>query len=156
MSSNSGAAMDEALDATDADGEAIVEAMTAQAMTAQADTLLIQFFVLDILKDRAPRVYDAVYALDLLEHIEPEREADFLFNVRLTAPVAIFGAPSLESQQYASDISKAGHVNCKSGADMRDTLGRVWPNVFMFGMNDETLHTGHFGMCHYLLALCVA
>jgi hypothetical protein len=141
----------QALDATDADPVAIFE-----ARNAQMDTLPIRFTVLDILKDVPPRGYDAVYALDLLEHIAPEREAEFLLNVRLTAPIAIFGLPSLESQRYASDISRAGHVNCKSGEDLRATLERVWPNVFMFGMNDEVLHTGHFGMCHYLLALCVA
>jgi hypothetical protein len=27
-------------------------------------------------------------------------------------------------------------------------------NVFMFGMNDETLHTGYGPMCHYRLAVC--
>jgi hypothetical protein len=27
-------------------------------------------------------------------------------------------------------------------------------NVFLFGMNDEVLHTGYYDMCHYLWALC--
>lgn len=99
--------------------------------------------------------FDAVYSLDVLEHIHPVDEQQFLENVRSAAPVAIFGTPSIESQEFASELSKRGHVNCKTEAELRDTLRRHWGNVFLFGMNDETLHTGFGPMCHYRLALCV-
>ncbi len=101
--------------------------------------------------------FDAVYALDVLEHMKPGTEEDhFLNHLRMAAPVAVIGAPSLESQQYASELSRAGHVNCKTGADLKATLLRWWRQVFLFGMNDETLHTGFPPMAHYLMALCVA
>jgi 2-polyprenyl-3-methyl-5-hydroxy-6-metoxy-1,4-benzoquinol methylase len=101
--------------------------------------------------------FDAAYALDVLEHIRQEHEGAFLGNVALSIGqhgTFICGMPSLESQPHASDLSKAGHVNCKTEAELRATLKRYWRNVFVFGMNDETLHTGFGPMCHYRLAIC--
>jgi protein-L-isoaspartate O-methyltransferase len=98
--------------------------------------------------------FDAAYALDVLEHVPQEHEHDFLANLVASAPVAVIGMPSLESQVYASEQSKAGHVNCKTGEDLRGTLQRYYEHVFMLCMNDGALHTGHFGMAHYLLAVC--
>jgi len=101
--------------------------------------------------------FDAAYALDVLEHIRQEHEGAFLGNVALSIGqhgTFICGMPSLESQPHASDLSKAGHVNCKTEDELRATLKRYWRNVFVFGMNDETLHTGFGPMCHYRLAIC--
>ena len=98
--------------------------------------------------------FDAVYALDVLEHIHPTEEQEFLESLRVSAPLAIIGCPSLESQVYASALSKEGHVNCKNGHNFRETLRRHWGEVFVFGMNDETLHTGFDSMQHYRLAIC--
>ena len=101
--------------------------------------------------------FDATYAMDVLEHIRPEHEGAFLGNVALSIGqhgTFVCGMPSLESQQYASNLSKAGHANCKTEDELRATLKRYWRNVFVFGMNDETLHTGFGPMCHYRLAVC--
>lgn len=112
----------------------------------------IEYLEHDILA--APLVgFDAVYCLDVFEHITNEER--LLANLRASAPVAIVGSPSLESQVYASALSRAGHVNCKSGADFRAALGGHWRNVFLFSMNDEVVHTGFAPMAHYLIALCV-
>lgn len=101
--------------------------------------------------------YDAVYALDVMEHIEPRYEFITLLNIRksLTGDgVFICGMPSLESQQYASKASKLGHVNCKNGDDLKKSLGVHFKNVFLFGMHDETISTAFLPMCHYLIAVC--
>lgn len=114
--------------------------------------------VLDILVGPAEERFDAVYSLDVMEHIEPEREGVYLDHIvaSLTEQgVLIVGMPSLESQQYASPASKAGHVNCKSGTDLKRTLETRFHNVFMFSMNDEVVHTGFMPMAHYLFGLCV-
>ena len=103
------------------------------------------------------RLFDAVYALDVLEHIKPEHERKFLnsaFTGLVPSGVAIIGMPSLESQQYASEQSRQGHVNCKSGEDLRSLMEEYFDNVFLFSMNDEVVHTGFVKMAHYLLALC--
>ena len=76
-----------------------------------------------------------------------------LRNLRSSAPVAVIGTPSLESQRYASETSRAGHVNCKSAPDFRAALRRYWRRVFLFSMNDEVIHTGFYPMAHYLIAL---
>lgn len=113
-------------------------------------------FVHDLLEGPVPGQFDAVYALDVLEHIEPMQEATFLTNsfCSLTEHgVAIIGMPSLESQQYASVQSKFGHVNCKSAADLKLLMETFFHNVFMFSMNDEVVHTGYHKMAHYLLTL---
>lgn len=138
----------QALTAIDIDVESIGEARRMN----HTDAWPIAYEVGDILS-LDYRGYDAVYSLDLFEHIADEdRLLIALYNA---APVCIIGTPSLESQQYASDLSKQGHVNCKSGEDLRKACLAHWSQVFMFGQNDETLHTGFLPMCQYLFAVCV-
>jgi 2-polyprenyl-3-methyl-5-hydroxy-6-metoxy-1,4-benzoquinol methylase len=133
----------------------IDEKSIEEARRAVSPQWPVRFLVHDIM--RSPWAgFDAVYCLDVLEHIPADQEDVFLCNVRASAPVAVIGTPSLESQRYASELSRAGHVNCKSGADLIATLKRHWPEVFLFSMSDETLHTGFPPMAHYLMALCVA
>ena len=111
----------------------------------------------DMLSGPVPGSYDGVYALDVLEHIVPSDEDLFLTNMLASLErngVAVIGMPSLESQDYASPISKAGHVNCKTMPDFKATMERHFHNVFMFSMNDEVVHTGFHKMAHYLIALC--
>lgn len=117
----------------------------------------ITTFVHDVLEKPVPGVFDGIYALDVLEHIDPADEATFLTNfVASLQPdgAAVIGMPSLESQAYASEVSKAGHVNCKSMPELKKTMQNYFLNVFMFSMNDEVIHTGYHKMAHYLLALC--
>lgn len=114
-------------------------------------------FVHDILDGPVPGLFDAAYSLDVMEHIPQEFEDRFVANISSSLAshgVLIVGMPSLESQSYASPASKAGHINCKSGEDLRKTMERHFANVFVFSMNDEVVHTGYFPMAHYLLAIC--
>jgi hypothetical protein len=102
-------------------------------------------------------MYDAIYALDVLEHVSFAREDTFLRHVMAALDahgIFIVGTPSKESQAYASEISRAHHVNCKTEDELRTTLERHFRNVLMFGMNDEILHTGFGPMCQYRLAVC--
>lgn len=101
--------------------------------------------------------YDAIYSLDVFEHINYPVEHIYLENIYDSLKkdgVFICGIPSLESQKYASKASKIGHVNCKSGTDFKALLEKYYKNVFLFSMNDETLHTGFYPMAHYLLSVC--
>lgn len=101
--------------------------------------------------------FDAAYSLDVLEHICPDKEHDFLRNtVKSLTPngVLIVGMPSLESQTYASPLSKIGHINCKTGPEFKALMSEYFDNVFMFSMNDEVVHTGYQPMAQYLFALC--
>jgi SAM-dependent methyltransferase len=112
----------------------------------------------DMLTGPVPGPFDAAYALDVLEHIDSKDEDVFLRNVcasLVTPGVLVIGIPSLESQAYASPVSKAGHVNCKTGPDLKAGMLRYFNDVFMFSMNDEVVHTGFHKLAHYLFALCV-
>jgi 2-polyprenyl-3-methyl-5-hydroxy-6-metoxy-1,4-benzoquinol methylase len=74
-------------------------------------------FVHDMLSGPPRGHYDGMYALDVLEHIRFEDEDVFLSNMTAAldeAGTLVIGMPSLESQLYASPLSKEGHVNCKS------------------------------------------
>ena len=101
--------------------------------------------------------FDAIYSLDVLEHIKAEEEFRFLGNIMKSLRpdgVMIIGMPSLESQLYASPGSKAGHVNCKTSSDLKLLMEKFFHAVFMFSMNDEVVHTGYEKMAHYIIALC--
>ena len=117
----------------------------------------LECFVHDLLEGPVPGRFDAIYSLDVLEHIHPDKEAQFITHMLQSLyenGIMIVGMPSLESQAYASPQSKSGHVNCKSGDDLKTLLKRYFHNVFLFSMNDETVHTGFYPMAHYLIALC--
>jgi 2-polyprenyl-3-methyl-5-hydroxy-6-metoxy-1,4-benzoquinol methylase len=114
-------------------------------------------FVHDMLSGPPQGNYDGMYALDVLEHISPEDEDVFLANMAAALEptgTLIIGMPSLESQPYASPLSKEGHVNCKSQPILKGTMQRHFKNVYMFCMNDELLHVGYHKMAQYNLALC--
>jgi 2-polyprenyl-3-methyl-5-hydroxy-6-metoxy-1,4-benzoquinol methylase len=132
--------------------------LVADARSQGSRAWPIEVRVHDMLSSPLPERYGAVYCLDVFEHIAPRKARRFLDHVRrsLTASgVFVLGAPSLESQAHASPISRAGHVNCRSGPALKRTLAAHFQNVFMFSMNDEVVHTGFQPMAHYLLALCV-
>jgi SAM-dependent methyltransferase len=102
-------------------------------------------------------VFDAAYALDVIEHIPRVSERRFLSNIAQSLRehgVLIIGSPSVQSQAYASAGSKVGHVDCKTGEDLKTLLKFYFQNVFLFSMNDEVVHTGFSPMAHYLIAVC--
>ena len=116
----------------------------------------IEAHVHDMLAGPVPGRFDGAYALDVLEHIPAEQEHLFVGNMAASLHeqgVIILGMPSINSQAYASPPSKAGHVNCKDGRGLKETVGRFFHNVFIFSMNDEVVHTGFHSMAHYLIAL---
>jgi 2-polyprenyl-3-methyl-5-hydroxy-6-metoxy-1,4-benzoquinol methylase len=110
----------------------------------------------DLLSGPVAGEFDAVYGLDVLEHITAENEDRFIANAvasLTSAGIAIFGMPSIESQAYASSGSKAGHVNCKTGPQLKETLEKFFNTVFVFSMNDEVVHTGFYAMANYILGV---
>ena len=111
----------------------------------------------DLLSGPVPGDFDAAYSLDVIEHIPAEDEDRFVANLAGSISehgVLVVGSPSLESQEYASAPSRAGHVNCKTGPQYRELFLRHFHNVFLFSMNDEVVHTGFAAMAHYRFALC--
>jgi 2-polyprenyl-3-methyl-5-hydroxy-6-metoxy-1,4-benzoquinol methylase len=117
----------------------------------------MESFVHDMLDGPVPGQFDAIYCLDVLEHIAPMREHEFILNMMVsltTTGTMIVGMPSLESQAHASPQSKVGHVNCKSGPVLKALFQQYFHNVYLFSMNDEVVHTGFAPMAHYVIVLC--
>jgi SAM-dependent methyltransferase len=118
----------------------------------------ITFEYFDLGEQPYPAPVDGVCLLDVLEHIEPSEEAGFLANLAgslLPHGVAVVGTPNITAHQHASPNSQVGHINLKGGEELRALCRRFFHNVFLFGMNDEVVHTGYLPMAHYLIALCV-
>ena len=116
----------------------------------------IEARVHDMLAGPVAGGFDGAYALDVLEHIPAAEEDRFVGNMAASLQehgAIILGMPSLQSQVYASPPSRAGHVNCKDGKGLKETVQRFFHNVFIFSMNDEVVHTGFHAMAHYLIAL---
>lgn len=114
-------------------------------------------FVHDILAGPVSGQFDAIYTLDVLEHVSQDREDTFLTNALASlAPggAMIVGMPSLESQSFSKPSSVTGHINCKTQADLKVLMQKYFANVFMFSMNDELVHTGYAKLAHYVFALC--
>tara|TARA_B100000963_G_scaffold361760_1_gene399332 strand:+ start:15540 stop:16220 length:681 start_codon:yes stop_codon:yes gene_type:complete len=117
----------------------------------------IKFMLHDMVKKCTANKYDAIYAIDVFEHIKKSNERKFINNIKNSLKangVLILGIPSLESQKYAKDSAKKGHVNCKSGNEFRKIMSKYFDNVFLFSMNDEVIHTGFESMSHYLFVIC--
>ncbi|MBT5235421.1 MAG: class I SAM-dependent methyltransferase [Candidatus Marinimicrobia bacterium] len=114
----------------------------------------IQFYQDDILNlDKGE--FDAVVSLDVIEHIYLENADVFLKAVVRHLKengVAIVGTPNITAEKYATKNEQ--HVNLYTGERLKDTFQKYFHNVFLFGMNDEVLHTGNINMCHYLFVLC--
>ena len=151
-------------------GSRIVRQEVSKLLVTDIDPLFIRRFseisndewpiehaVHDILEEPLSQQFDALYSLDVMEHIPKREEEIFLTNVSRSISaggIAIIGMPSIESQEYASFESKKGHVNCKTGLELRNILKVFFENVFMFSMNDEVVHTGFFSMSHYIIGVC--
>lgn len=111
----------------------------------------------DLVLDPLPQQYDALYSLDVLEHIRPRDETAFLTNMRASLTnhgIVVIGTPSAESQEYAAPHNLLGHVNCKTGTGLRGALEDYFHTVLLFSMNDEMVHTGFAPMAHYLFVVC--
>jgi hypothetical protein len=117
----------------------------------------LRALVHDIVAGPLPEKHDGLFSLDVLEHISRQDEHAYLANLRGSLSIdglLIVGTPSAESQLHASPLSKAGHVNCKSGKELKMLLEQYFTNVLVFSMNDEVVHTGFYPMAHYLFAVC--
>jgi len=116
----------------------------------------VSYLHLDLNKTRPNIKADAIYSIDVIEHLDPEHEDMFVENMIecLTSNgILITGTPNITANQYASERSRVQHINLKGIKELRALMDRYFENVFMFGMNDEILHTGYAPMCHYIWSI---
>ena len=130
------------------------------AKSRHEDKWPMEYLLLDLTKNCAENKYNGIYLCDVFEHIHPKDESNFLLNILKSLSdigILVVGVPSLESQDLILPENRdPGHVNCKTGDDLKKTLKYYFNNVFLFSMNDEVVHTGYFKMAHYLFCLCTS
>ena len=106
--------------------------------------------------DKPVGAFDSVVSLDVVEHIQPESAQLFFDAIAANLDgdgLAVVGTPNATSEEYASEASRRGHVNLYEAPRLKESMGRIFHNVFMFGINDEIVHTGFAPMTHYLVAV---
>ncbi|MEM7576701.1 MAG: class I SAM-dependent methyltransferase [Planctomycetota bacterium] len=102
--------------------------------------------------------FDAVINFDVIEHIQPANAAGFIAGMAANlkpSGLAVVGTPNVTSAQHASAVTNAGHVNLYEAERLHNEMAERFSRVFMFGANDEIVHTGFAPMCHYLIAVGV-
>jgi len=111
----------------------------------------------DFLEMPTMQHWDAVVNFDVIEHIYPEHSLAFIEKIAAnlsSTGIAVIGTPSAISQQFASPISKKGHVNIYTYERLESELLTQFENVFLFAANDEVVHTGYLPLAHYFIAVC--
>ncbi len=136
----------------DFDAEAI---KYAKENIAPNDKYDLQFIHGDI-ADMDLGGFGVVVSLDVIEHIPRQEENIFvqtIYDHLDDDGFCIIGTPNITADKYASEMSRQGHVNLFDVDRLKALLGHYFDNIFIFGMNDEVLHTGFHPMCHYIMAL---
>lgn len=110
----------------------------------------------DLNKNSIKGKYDAAFSIDVLEHVDPKLEKNFMNNILNfleTESTLITGTPNVTANAYATERSRVQHINLKSMKQLKELNNRYFKHTFMFGMNDEILHVGYAPMCHYIWSL---
>lgn len=113
-------------------------------------------FIADDFLGKVYGVFDTVISLDVVEHIDKTNENEFFDTIYRNLSdhgIAIVGTPNITASEYASPHSKAAHINLFSQDRLKSAMETIFHNVFVFGLNDEVIHTGYDKMAHYLMAL---
>jgi 2-polyprenyl-3-methyl-5-hydroxy-6-metoxy-1,4-benzoquinol methylase len=115
----------------------------------------LQFHAADFLGRRFGE-FRAVVSLDVIEHIPAELEDAYFWTMLANLSddgMCIIGTPNEHASAYASPQSQAGHINLYTAERLTAAVGRYFQNTFVFGMNDEVVHTGFYPMSHYLFVV---
>ena len=118
----------------------------------------VTYVAADLNREAPDISVDAAYWVDVIEHLDAATEPIVLDHIVSCLPddgVLVTGTPNKTAAQYASPQSERAPINLKTMDELRSLMQRYFRNVFMFGMNDEVLHTGYAPMCHYIWALAV-
>lgn len=118
----------------------------------------IDFICQDLINERINiDQVDGLVSIDVLEHVHRDEVEIFLthtLSCLTDNAIAIFGTPTVYSQDHMAKRSQTGHINLFDEERLRNTLLRHFSYVFVFSMNDEMVHTGFPKMAHYFMALC--
>lgn len=116
----------------------------------------VEFQNINICEAVPDRVFDGIFSIDVIEHLDPHLDKSFMGNSCKCLKengICIVGTPNITANKYATHRSKVQHINLKSHKTLRDLMSQYFENVLMFSMNDEVVHTGYGPMAHYLFGV---
>ena len=116
----------------------------------------ISFSAENVLDSEILENWDAVINFDVIEHVSPNNSDDFLYKITKHLKddgVCVIGTPSEISQNFASEVSKKGHINIYSPQALEEQMRKYFEFVFMFSAHDELVHTGYLPLAHYLIVV---
>jgi 2-polyprenyl-3-methyl-5-hydroxy-6-metoxy-1,4-benzoquinol methylase len=118
----------------------------------------VEFRRMNICEDVPKERFDGAFSMDVIEHLDKPLNKSFFENQCACLHddgVCIVGTPNITAGKYASPRSRVQHINLQSQASLKKMMYGFFKRVFMFGMNDEVLHTGYAPMCHYIFGVGV-
>ena len=118
----------------------------------------VEFKAMSICDSIPEGKFDASFSIDVIEHLDKPLNNSFFENQYSCLKddgVCIIGTPNITANKYASPRSRVQHINLQSQASLKKMMSKYFKRVFMFGMNDEVLHTGYAPMCHYIFGMGV-
>ncbi len=118
----------------------------------------VTFEVADVSTSKPQGEYDAIFNIDVIEHLEPDFEKSFMENMvgsLSSNGVMIVGTPNESASEHATHRSDHQHINLKNAKTLKELSERYFHNTFIFSMNDEVVHTGYYPMAHYLFSVGV-
>ena len=118
----------------------------------------VEFRAMSICDDVPPEKFDGIFSIDVMEHLDRSLNQSFIGHQCACLKkdgVCIIGTPNVTANKYATPRSRVQHINLQSQASLKKMLSGRFQRVFMFGMNDEVVHTGYASMCHYIFGMGV-
>lgn len=128
----------------------------ARALNRRAN---VSFSDTDFFEHPSSRKFDAIVALDVIEHIPANLTSRFIAKAAsLLSPsgMLIIGTPSLYSYPYQGPLSQASHEKCYDLPELEDLVRQGFGRTLPFSMNDELVHTGNHRMAWYYFVIGVA
>jgi hypothetical protein len=111
----------------------------------------------DILRSPLPRRHDAIFSLDVIDFIAPEREGAYLTNLWASLEprgVLIIGTGAAGSSRPMEPADRDRQINRKTALELQALLERYFSSIFLYSMNEEVVQTGVSPNADYLLAVC--
>jgi len=118
----------------------------------------VEFKAMSICDEVPEGKFDATFSIDVIEHLDKHLNDSFFenqYDCLKDDGVCIVGTPNITANKYAAPRSRVQHINLQSQASLKKIMSVYFKRVFLFGMNDEVLHTGYAPMCHYIFGMGV-
>jgi 2-polyprenyl-3-methyl-5-hydroxy-6-metoxy-1,4-benzoquinol methylase len=102
--------------------------------------------------------FDVIVNLDVIEHLkgdQPGRMLKRCAELNSDKGYTIIGTPSFYSWEHQGALSKASHEKCYDLPELNELVEQYFDRTFIFSMNDELVHTGHYKMAwYYIIVAC--